>query len=252
MIARANAPIEVHVQEAPQIGQSFNAMNLEAPREPVRPREPVKTGVMTPGVPHNTENSVAKLKVQTGQFGDVGAPPLQPDRDQEAASVRLGSLDIPLATRSGNGTAAMSRIDGAVGSSGFGTVTTIPAGPISEPQQEVRSAGFATVTVGEQAERPEQNVQATAAIEPVVILEKPNPMYSEEARRLGIEGEVQVQAVFLASGSVRVVSVSKGLGHGLDEAAMRATRQIRFRPARREGRVVDFPATVRIEFQLAF
>jgi len=49
-----------------------------------------------------------------------------------------------------------------------------------------------------------------------------------------------------------VVRVVKGLGHGLDEAAVRAAQQIRFKPASRGGNAVDFPATVHIVFQLAF
>ena len=86
----------------------------------------------------------------------------------------------------------------------------------------------------------------------IVILSKPNPMYTDEARRLGIEGEVLLDVIFLASGQVKVEGVSKGLGHGLDEAAIRAAQQIRFKPALQEGHAVDFPATVHIVFQIAF
>jgi TonB family protein len=57
--------------------------------------------------------------------------------------------------------------------------------------------------------------------------------------------------VFLASSQVQVIRVVSGLGHGLDEAAVRAAKQIRFRPAQREGQPIDFPARVRIEFRLA-
>jgi hypothetical protein len=42
------------------------------------------------------------------------------------------------------------------------------------------------------------------------------------------------------------------LGHGLDEAALRAAGQIRFKPALQEGHAVDFPAIAHIVFQLAF
>jgi outer membrane biosynthesis protein TonB len=44
----------------------------------------------------------------------------------------------------------------------------------------------------------------------------------------------------------------KGLGHGLDEAALRAAEQIRFKPAIQQGQTVDFPAVAHIVFQLAF
>ncbi len=83
------------------------------------------------------------------------------------------------------------------------------------------------------------------------ILEKPQPIYTEEGRRLRIEGTVQLRVVFSAAGEIQVVSVVKGLGHGLDEAAVRAATAIRFRPARRAGRPVDAPAMIQIRFQLA-
>jgi TonB family protein len=57
--------------------------------------------------------------------------------------------------------------------------------------------------------------------------------------------------IFLASGQVKVNGVVSGLGHGLDEAAVQAAKQIRFKPAIRDGQPVDFPARVRISFRVA-
>jgi TonB family protein len=67
-----------------------------------------------------------------------------------------------------------------------------------------------------------------------------------------LEGDVVIELVFLANGTVRVNRVVSGLGHGLDEAASRAAQQIQFKPAKRDGQPVDFPARVRIEFRLAY
>ena len=66
------------------------------------------------------------------------------------------------------------------------------------------------------------------------------------------EGEVLVEVVFRASGQVRTVRVVKALGHGLDEAALQAAEQIRFKPALQQGQAVDFSAIAHIVFQLAF
>ncbi len=86
----------------------------------------------------------------------------------------------------------------------------------------------------------------------VVVLSGPHPAYTDEARRLGIEGQVLLDVVFQASGEVKVNGVLKGLGHGLDDESIRAAQQIRFTPAMQQGHAVDFPATLHIVFQLAF
>ena len=88
--------------------------------------------------------------------------------------------------------------------------------------------------------------------EPIELLAKPAPAYTDEARKLRIEGEILVEVVFFASGEINVIRVVQGLGHGLDESAIQAARGIRFKPARRDGHEVDFPATVHIVFQLAY
>jgi len=139
-----------------------------------------------------------------------------------------------------------------VASSGFGNGVAIAPAAGNSARSEVRAGGFAAAEVNSEVARPKENVEAAPAVQAVVILEKPNPVYTEEARRLGLEGEVLIQVVFPASGPVRVIRVTKSLGHGLDEAAVRAAQQIRFKPALQQGRAVDFPATVHIVFQLAF
>jgi TonB family protein len=77
-------------------------------------------------------------------------------------------------------------------------------------------------------------------------------VYTDEARRLGIEGEVLLEVVFEASGETTVVRIVRGLGHGLDQSATAAASKIRFRPAQRDGVSVDSTAVVHIIFQLAY
>ena len=85
---------------------------------------------------------------------------------------------------------------------------------------------------------------------PVEILFKPTPAYTDEARALGLEGDVVLEVEFCASRQVRVLRVVRGMGHGLDESAARAAGQIRFKPAQAGGKPVDFRATLRIVFRL--
>jgi len=86
---------------------------------------------------------------------------------------------------------------------------------------------------------------------PVEVLFKPTPSYSTEARALKIEGEVALEVEFLATTKIRVLRIVRGLGYGLDEAAVQAAEQIRFKPAQSGGRPVDVRTTVHIVFKLA-
>ena len=113
--------------------------------------------------------------------------------------------------------------------------------PQAEPHGTCNRAVSPPQTVTPEAKAAPKHVDSAPAVQPVVILEKPNPVYTEEARKLGLEGEVLVEVIFPASGQVQVVRVVKGLGHGLDEAALRAAEQIRFKPALQEGQAGGFP-----------
>lgn len=86
---------------------------------------------------------------------------------------------------------------------------------------------------------------------PAEITFKPRPVYTEEGRRLKVEGEVLIEVVFSATGQIRILRVVQGLGHGLDESAMRAAEQIQFKPALKNGQPSDFQAVLHIVFQLA-
>jgi TonB family protein len=86
-------------------------------------------------------------------------------------------------------------------------------------------------------------------VEPVEILSKVLPQYTDEARRLHIQGDVILSVVFQAAGTVKVLGIVKSLGHGLDEAAEQAALKIHFKPAMRADKPFDFPATLHVEFR---
>jgi TonB family protein len=217
---------------------------------PERPREPVKTGMLNTDKEPPPTLKVASEKVQTGGFGDpkgfAGGTP-----DAKHGNVaRLGSFELPSGPGYGNGTGGANGARGVVASAGFASNSAGKAAA-SGNRGAVQSGGFGSVEIAPAAKPAAKHVEE-AAVQPVVILSKPNPAYSDEARKLGIEGEVLVEVNFLASGQVRAVRVVKGLGHGLDEAALHAAEQIRFKPALQEGHAVDFPAIAHIIFQLAY
>jgi len=69
---------------------------------------------------------------------------------------------------------------------------------------------------------------------------------------LKLEGEVLLEVMFGARGQLQVNRVVRGLGHGLDESAVAAANQMRFKPALRNGVPVDSTAIVHVVFQLAY
>lgn len=83
------------------------------------------------------------------------------------------------------------------------------------------------------------------------VISKPQPEYTSEAKQLRVQGDVILRVTFTANGQVLVQGVVHGLGHGLDEEARRVARQIRFRPATRNGMAVDMTTNITITFQLA-
>jgi TonB family protein len=103
-----------------------------------------------------------------------------------------------------------------------------------------------------EASKPRPRARPAASFETAVeIVAKPKPVYTEEARRLRVEGEVVLEVTFVASGRLRVLRIVSRLGHGLDEAAVEAAEKIQFTPARRNGVPVDHTATLRVVFRLA-
>ena len=242
-------PIEMRTAEVPKVEQTPVVPKLDVPETaPVRPRE-VKMGVLG--------DSPAG-----GGFGDPHGLPGAADPSKQVNIAHVGGFDSNVGPGIGSGDGKGTGVGGnggrgngaGIAAAGFSDGTAFASGRSAETPRAVQSTGFqsAEVTAPAPAKSATKSADAAPQTQPVAILSKPNPAYTDEARRLGIEGEVLVDVVFLASGQVKVEGVSKGLGHGLDEAAIRAAQQIRFKPALQEGRPVDFPATVHIVFQIAF
>lgn len=89
-----------------------------------------------------------------------------------------------------------------------------------------------------------------AGISPPAIGYEVKPVYTEEARRRRVEGDVVLEVIVLADGTIGTVRVLRGLGYGLDETAVRAMREWRFHPAQRHGEPVDVVVEVAMEFRL--
>jgi TonB family protein len=252
LTAKAEPPKMRTVDAKPvELNPTFDQVKVDIPaNQPKRPKEDVKVGNLGSGSAAPATVVAPVNKVQTGGFGDPNGLPGKGDPNKATNINRLGSPALPGGPGYGNGTGGNKGIRGTVASTGFGNGTAVPP-PSGGKRGAVQTSGFGDQTVA--AEAPKKKAASgEGAPTPVEILEKPRPEYTAEGRKLKIEGDVVLEMVFLANGSVQVNRVVSGLGHGLDEAATRAAQQIKFKPAKRDGRPVDFPARVRIEFRMAY
>jgi TonB family protein len=72
-----------------------------------------------------------------------------------------------------------------------------------------------------------------------LITEKPEPSFTKEAEKNNTSGIVRLRAVLHFSGKVTNISVVKGLPDGLTEKAIKVARQIKFKPAEKDGHKVS-------------
>ncbi len=85
---------------------------------------------------------------------------------------------------------------------------------------------------------------------PPSVLFKADPAYSEEARLTKFNGSVAIQLTVDADGFPGNLKIARPIGLGLDEKALDALKQWRFKPALRAGHPVPTAATVEINFRL--
>ena len=83
-----------------------------------------------------------------------------------------------------------------------------------------------------------------------VALNRPRPSYTEEARRNKLQGVIRIRALVGTSGRVERVIVVRGLPDGLNEEAIRAVYQMRFKPAMKDGSPAAAWIGLEVEFNL--
>ncbi len=206
-----------------------------------------------------------------------------PNHDAHPAAVRLGSMTNPINNTSGP---AVSPVNlghsGApgmpAGNTGLGPPSAIAIGGSGSPNgrmgghdnaaQPIRGistgvpggtgplsakpVGAIAIAKGPTPPAIQQSqVSAGPAKSAPKVIYKPKPEYTEEARSLHLEGTVYVKIHVTATGAVSVIGVQSGLGHGLDQAAVRAVQAMRFQPAIANGQPTDWDGVVNINFQLA-
>jgi TonB family protein len=95
-----------------------------------------------------------------------------------------------------------------------------------------------------------QAVAITDDITPPRLSEVASPDYTAEAKKKKIEGTVTLAIVVDKKGDVVDAKVLKGLGYGLDENAIIAVKEWKYKPAEKDGEPVAVKMEVTLDFYL--
>ena len=82
------------------------------------------------------------------------------------------------------------------------------------------------------------------------VISKPEPNYTEDARKNQTQGTVVLRAIFTSGGQVTGIRAVSGLPNGLTERAIAAARNIKFVPATKDGRPVSMHIQLEYSFNL--
>ncbi len=227
------------------------------------PAQP-KVGLFHTDIPTAVANNMGQTSTKTGGFGDpMGVHP-NPGANRPATIAAYGSFQSAVGESAGAGSARRGKVGGVNFGSGY--ANGVPGG---SGHGKVASVGFSDGVAGGTGNRPRGTATVgafhdnTAVATPkimvastgnettVEVISHPRPEYTPEAKQLKIQGDVVLEVRFSADGRCHVIRVVRGLGHGLDEQAIRVAEETHFKPATRDGRPVDITTYYRIDFQLA-
>jgi len=96
---------------------------------------------------------------------------------------------------------------------------------------------------------PDEGSPRTVGFAPPEFLNRVKPEYTAEAEQADITAAVEAMVVFRLNGEVGRVEIIRWAGFGLEESAERAIRQLKFKPATRDGKPVSVRALIRYNFR---
>ena len=230
-------PKEVIAMAAPKV------VSLAHPSPPALANNSPHPSAVALGRPDNPvapTNATGPAKVDLGTKG-VGGMPSSNTGMGAPTKVNLAGSGSPGGSNKGTGAVAVAGIPhGVPGGTGPFNSTTRVAGPVNLAQ--------ATPPPMPRAVGPTAAVHNSAP----KVLFKPTAEYTAEAKQLHLEGTVTVHIHVMPNGSVEVLDITGGLGHGLDESARRTAQGTKFEPATdATGHPVEWDGYVKVVFQLA-
>jgi TonB family protein len=97
---------------------------------------------------------------------------------------------------------------------------------------------------------PSKPMHIGGNIKKPIVIYTVNPEYSQQARKAKFSGDVEVYLWVDKNGHPSHVRVEKGAGMGLDEKAVEAVRQYKFKPATLDGKPVTVDLYIDVNFQI--
>lgn len=117
--------------------------------------------------------------------------------------------------------------------------------------QSTGNGDSAAGTSQQVADIPADQIRKIAgSVSPPLLVSKVEPRFSDEARAEKFMGTVVVAIIVDTNGVPQNVHVIRGVGHGLDEKALEAITQYRFRPAMENGKPVPVRVNIKVNFQI--
>ncbi len=103
----------------------------------------------------------------------------------------------------------------------------------------------------EETKLPEKSVnEPESKLTKILFIIKPQPIYTDLARKNEVSGTVLLRVTFLANGAIGSISPVSSLGNGLTEQAIIAAKKIVFIPAKRNGSNISMTMSVQYVFTI--
>jgi TonB family protein len=110
--------------------------------------------------------------------------------------------------------------------------------------------GVAQTNAPEEKPQAEKVYRVGPGVTPPKALKRVGAGFSGEAKQIKFQGTVILSIVVDEKGTVRDIQVAQSLGHGLDEKAIEAVKQWKFKPGKKDGQPVPVTVTVEVMFHL--
>jgi hypothetical protein len=96
---------------------------------------------------------------------------------------------------------------------------------------------------------PGEGSPRSAGFKTPEFINRVKPEYAVEAEMADITATVEAMVVFRSNGEVGGIEITRWAGFGLDESSERAIRQLKFKPATRDGNAINVRAMIRYNFR---